>query len=117
MRGTVLHVIAALLMATPVQLIAGEDTTDTRKPPSRVVGREIAPFLKGANDAIRKQDWDLAAEQLAKADALPNKTEFERGLIDEMRKLVLFKTVSPAFQVKSSKEVLQDRANDKSKAP
>jgi len=112
MRRLIVHVTVALTIAMSLQVAAAEDTTSSNKPPSQVVGRDIAPFLKSVNDALRKKDWDLAAEQLAKADALPNKSEYEQGLIDSMRKFILAKTVTPAFHVKDRAELLLEKKRE-----
>jgi hypothetical protein len=109
MRSLVLHFVATVVIATPVHLLAGESEALTSRPPSRVIGREMAPFLKEANDAARRKDWDVAAAQLAKADAVPNKTEYEQSIIDALRRYVLIKTSVPAFREKSKSELLLER--------
>ena len=109
MRRLILQVVVVLAIATSLPIVAAEDTTVSSKPPSKVIGRDIAPFLKNANAALQRKDWDLAAEQLAKADALPNKSEYEQGLIDQMRKFILFKTATPAFHVKDRAELLLEK--------
>jgi hypothetical protein len=86
-------------MTASFSVSAGETPTPApvaiKIPLNRVVRPELR--LKDANDAIKRGDYDAAAEVLAKADAAPNKTADEQWTIDMLRKYLLLKMSGAAM--------------------
>jgi hypothetical protein len=103
-RSLSFPLLAAFAIAVPLASGAGESPSNPSAETKVVSGKKnvVRPELglKEANDAFNNGDLDRASELLSKADAMPNKTEFEQYVIDTMRKAVVLKMAGPAMTPK-----------------
>ena len=93
--GLCLICVVAVGVAATFALSAGE------APPAPTVStirKEMAPYIKAAHEALRQGDFAEARDQLAKAEDVPGRTDYEQHVMDQLRMMeVNKKQIKPSF--------------------
>lgn len=80
------NLVAAIAIGAAVAGLAGiTPAAAAAKQATPTVSREVGKPLKAAQDALKKNDYTGALQDLDTADALPKKSPYEQYLINEMR--------------------------------
>ena len=79
------NLVAAIAIGAAVAGLAGITPAEAAKQATPTVSREVGKPLKAAQDALKKNDYSGALQDLDTADALPKKSPYEQYLINEMK--------------------------------
>ena len=84
------HLSFSVLAAASFAFLAQATADEPAPAPAQSVSisKALAPTLKNVQNAVKAKDYALASQELAKAEAMPNKSEFDENVIGQFRKTI-----------------------------
>lgn len=77
----------SITCTAPGEVLEASDEAPRPEQPGKV-SPALVPALKNVQNAVKAKDFLLADQELVKAEAMPNKSEFDQHVIDQFRRMI-----------------------------
>lgn len=101
LRLVALGLAAGLNMAAPTHAMAQADKADPKAENKDTLSPAVGKALAGLQDLINAKKWQEAYAKVDAADAVPNKTEFEKYIVERSRAAIASQSGDSERAVKS----------------